>query len=317
LTSIGIVGAGRTRHGLGPVLARCAERAGLRVAGVAGRSLERAQAHASALDATLGHALVAHASVEALCASAIDALVIASPPEHHLVALQAAAAADLPVLCEKPLVHETQVASALAIIARLAERAVPIMENCQWAYVVPAIVELAPSAAPRSIALGLEPPRAGREMIRNSLSHLLSAVQALMPFDATTSIRDVRLEPAVLDGRPVVLRFAIDGARRIDAALHVALRQGEAASPWIAFDGERLARRVGPAFDVVFTGSRGSVTVREPIQALVDAFAMLVRGRDRARTAAEIAQVRERLRLYRDVVAAIAEPSGRSVAPCE
>jgi hypothetical protein len=303
---IGIVGAGRTRFGLGPVLAQCAERAGMRVDGVAGRCAERARANARELADSLGHAIRAHDSVAALCASPIDALIVASPPQFHLHALEAALAAGLAVLCEKPLVHEMHIAIGEGLVARFAERAVPLVENCQWPFVLRALAPLAPWATARTVELGLEPPRAGRELIANSLSHLLSVLQAAMPIDAATTIDAVRLEPPVLDGRATTLRFVVEGERRIEAALHVALREGEAASPWLAFDGERLDRRTDARFDAVFSGRRGSVTVPEPVQARVDAFAALVCTRDRDRMASELAGVRERLRLYRDVLACIA-----------
>lgn len=304
MTSVGIVGAGRTRFGLGPVLARCAERAGLQVRGVAGRSLERAQASAHELSSSLGHEVRAHDSVAALCASPIDALIIASPPEHHLHALEAAAATRLPVLCEKPLVHEAHLAAGAALLARFAEDAMPLMENCQWSYVMPAIAPLAPWAAACRIELGLEAPRAGRELVQNALSHLLCVVQAAMPVDAATTVDAVRLEPPFLDGRATALRFAVEGERRVDAALHLVLRRGPVASPWIAFDGERLDRRSDAQFNPVFSGRRGSVTVPEPVQACVDAFAALVRTRERM--SVELAAVRERLRLYRDILARVA-----------
>lgn len=306
MTTIGIVGAGRTRFGLGPVLARCAERAGLRVAGVAGRSPERAQANAEDLAKSLGHAVVAHPSVEAMCAAPIEALFVASPAEHHRRALAIAASRALPVLCEKPLVHEADLLAGASLVARFAAGGTPLMENCQWTHVVHALLALAPSAAPERVELCLAPPRAGREMIANSLSHLISVIQVVMPIDAATTVHDVRLEPAVLDGRATVLHFTVAGVRRVEAALHVALRREPTASPWIAFDGERLERRIDARFDAVFTGPRGSVTVPEPIQALVGAFAALVRARDAARTAAGIAVVRERLRLYRDILERLA-----------
>ena len=124
MISIGIVGAGRTRFGLGPILARCAERAGMRVEGVAGRSPERARANARDLSQSLGHAIRPHESVEALCASSIEALIVASPPHHHLHALDAAVSSGLAVLCEKPLVHEAHIAGGEApqVARAMAER---------------------------------------------------------------------------------------------------------------------------------------------------------------------------------------------------
>src|ERR1043166_6982309 len=95
LVPIGIVGAGRTRGGLGPFLAKFLEEEGFFVAGVSGRSLERAAANAEAIGRGLGHEVKPFASPAALCASGVAASVIASPSEFHLEALQAPVAAGL------------------------------------------------------------------------------------------------------------------------------------------------------------------------------------------------------------------------------
>src|SRR5438270_13186930 len=105
LVPVGIVGAGRTRNGLGPFLAEYLEKQGCFVAGVSGRSLERATVNAEAIARNLGHEVKPFASPKALCATGVAALVIASPPEFHLEALEAAAEAGLPALCEKPRGH--------------------------------------------------------------------------------------------------------------------------------------------------------------------------------------------------------------------
>src|ERR1700719_65920 len=101
---IGIVGAGRTRGGLGLFLAGFFEEEGLRVAAVSGRSLDRATVNAETLGQQLGHEISAFVSPSELCAAGIAALVIASPGQFHLEALQAAMEAGLPTFCEKPLV---------------------------------------------------------------------------------------------------------------------------------------------------------------------------------------------------------------------
>src|SRR5689334_8449589 len=93
---IGIVGAGRSRDGLGPFLAKFFEEEGLCVAGVSGRSVDRATVNAATLGQQLSHEVKSFASPAVLCAADIAALVIASPVQFHLEALQAAAEVGLP-----------------------------------------------------------------------------------------------------------------------------------------------------------------------------------------------------------------------------
>ena len=77
--SVGILGAGRSRNGLGPYLARDCERHGLRVQAIAGRDAVRTAAVAADLGRSLGHAVAVCDSVHDLLQTGIDALVIASP----------------------------------------------------------------------------------------------------------------------------------------------------------------------------------------------------------------------------------------------
>src|ERR1700736_4413687 len=126
LVPIGIVGAGRSRNGLGPVLAEFLEHEGFFVAGVSGRSLERAAANAESIGRKLGHEVNPFSSPTALCASGVAALVIASPAEFHLDALQAAVEAGLPALCEKPLVHETHGQEGAEVIDAFSRKRLPL-----------------------------------------------------------------------------------------------------------------------------------------------------------------------------------------------
>src|ERR1043166_5508495 len=123
---IGIVGAGRTRGGLGPFLAKFFEGEGFFVAGVSGRSFEGATANAQTIGQQLGHEVTAFASPAALCAADISALVIASPAQFHFEALQAAAEAGLPTLCEKPLVHENHAKQGAEVIETFTHKRLPL-----------------------------------------------------------------------------------------------------------------------------------------------------------------------------------------------
>src|SRR5205085_960618 len=99
LLSVGVVGAGRTRGGLGPFLSQYLEAEGFAVTGVSGRSVDRAAANAETLGQLLGHPVTSFSSFAALCASGVAAVVIATPADHHLEALRAAAKVGLPTLC--------------------------------------------------------------------------------------------------------------------------------------------------------------------------------------------------------------------------
>src|SRR5262249_36944404 len=143
--TVGIVGAGRTRVGLGPYFARDCERAGLRLAGIAGRDPARTADLAERYARQFGHPVAAHTDPLAL-ARRVDALVVATPVEHHAEGLAAALAARLPCLCEKPLVAPHQFARGRALALAFAAQRLLLVENCQWPFVLPTFDVLFPGA---------------------------------------------------------------------------------------------------------------------------------------------------------------------------
>ncbi|MEQ1634929.1 MAG: Gfo/Idh/MocA family oxidoreductase, partial [Planctomycetota bacterium] len=181
---IGLVGAGRSRNGLGPFLASACEKAGARVVAVAGRDAERAAHHAEELAQRLKHPVEARADLQALCAGGIDALVIASPQEAHLAALRAAASNGLSCLCEKPLVDPRDAALGLAVVQQFRGQGLVLHENAQWPFVLPVLAQLfsRPEGSPRLLEMGLSPMGGGAlSMVADSLPHLLSLCLAVLP----------------------------------------------------------------------------------------------------------------------------------------
>ena len=306
---VGIVGSGRTRNGLGPMLATFLEESRCRVVAVAGRSADRAAANAAALEQRLGHAVEACRDLNELCARNICALVIASPPEHHLAALQAAAAAKLPVLCEKPLVHEQHVAEGFALVHAFSRERILLTENCQWPFVLPVVQELygiPPTRNARRISLGLGPPVPGRLMVQNIISHALSLAQAVASVDSETRVSRVRLDDPSLFNTPNVLRCHLEG-RCIDleVALYLEIYPEPPRPAWFEIDGARIDRTIGPGYTFTFRGNGREVSIADPVRRLVSSFSESLRMPDEERIAAGIEAVRHRLRLYSAILSCL------------
>ena len=160
---VGILGAGRSRQGLGPFLARAFEAVGATVTAVAGRDAAGGARAASELAAVLGHPVAAAPDALALARS-VDALVVAAPVAGHLAGLDAALAAGVPCLCEKPLVDAADLAAGLQRVAGFRARGLLLAENCQWPEVLPALRALHPTALRtpvRAVAMGLSPAEPG------------------------------------------------------------------------------------------------------------------------------------------------------------
>jgi len=304
--SVGIVGAGRSRNGLGPFLAGFLETTGFLVTGVSGRSFGRARANAEEVGRRLGHEVCALPSLEALCGSGISALVIAAPAEHHLEALQAAAETGLPTLCEKPLLHENDIREGPSIINSYASRCLPLMENCQWPYLLPVFVQLngeIHAGEVHTVEMGLGPPRPGREMVQGTLSHLLSIAQVFTSIDSKTIVRDVRLEDPKLSGTQNTLCFDLAGpARTISCVLHLSICDAPPRPAWLLINGRRIDRRILQGHSMTFAANGIEIAVADPVKALVRRFELLVRNLNPVLMDLERGLVGQRLEWYRQVL---------------
>lgn len=301
---IGILGARRTRNGLGPFLAQHLESAGARVVAVGGRDVAAASAGAAALAGLLGHEVRGHGSVHELCRSGIDALVIASPPETHADALEAALAARLPTLCEKPLVEPRATARGLALVDGFDRAAVLLVENCQWPFVLPALRALHPQlagVAPHELRMRLSPSQPGPGMVADSLSHLLSLAQGLVAVGPGTEACDVSLAQHGRDGLLLLLTLA-SGASRLRCELELVPCPAQPRPAWVEVDGCRMERAIGPGYAIQFRAGDLVVSAPDPMRELVYRFASLAQHPVDEPRRAENRRIRERARLFGHVV---------------
>ncbi|MBL8749845.1 MAG: Gfo/Idh/MocA family oxidoreductase [Planctomycetes bacterium] len=304
---VGIVGAGRTRQGLGPYFARWFEAAGARVAAVSGRTLDGARRTADELAAAFGHPVDAAADAAAL-ARTVDLLVVASPVATHLEGLDAALAAGVPCLCEKPLVAAEHEAAGRARIAAFGRRGLLLAENCQWPHALPALFELHPelTGAPVwRVAMGLGPIGAGAAMVADSLSHVLSVVQALAPLDDAV-VHDVRATDRSATAVRNVVSFTV-GARAgpVAVELHLEHCPQPPRPAWIAVNGRRVDRRIGAGYTISFVRGDGrALNVTDPLQRLVYGLVSTLESEPRERTEA-FASLDVRLRLYTTILRAL------------
>jgi hypothetical protein len=303
---IGIVGAGRSRGGLGPFLAKFFEEEGFVVAGVSGRSLERATVNAETLGQQLGHEVKPFACPAALCASGVTALVICSPAEFHLEALRAAAEAGCPALCEKPLVYENHDKEGMEIIEIFSRKGLPLLENCQWYYVLPAYYQLHGALEDDEqlrVEMGLGAPRLGREMVQNSVSHLLSVIQAVAPVDPNTVVTEASVADPSYKKTHNRLRFQLVGpGKAVEALLHLEFCPAPPRPAWLAINSCRIDRQIRQEYSIAFSANGMDVAIEDPVKQVVKRFTLLVRSRDSALMDYDRDRIRQRLGWYQAIL---------------
>jgi len=299
---VGIVGAGRTRQGLGPFLARWLEAAGAQVIGVSGRERARARAAAASLTSSLRHPVACYADAQEL-ARAVDLLVVACPIEGHLAGLDAALDAGVPCLCEKPLVSWADWERGLERVAAFRERGLLLVENCQWPFVLPALDALYPEARKRpirSIAMRLSPAWPGPTMLEDSLSHALSLLQALVTVPADAHLGAVTQTDARADATENLVRFRVHGgAEEVQVELHLKCAAEQPRPAWFSVEGARLDRQVGEDYAISFRGADGrEANVQDPLASLVYGLLADLKANERDRSDAAADAISLRLRLY-------------------
>jgi predicted dehydrogenase len=280
MTRIGLIGARRRRQGLGPFVARDLISAGATVDCFLGTGPETL---ISAQRALLEHARIEEARgytdlEEMLERESLDALAILSPSETHEGYLKAAAEADLHVLCEKPLVwsDDALLERANARVDAFRSRGLLLVENCQWPHTLDAFRALhpdTPTGPPKSFRMRLTPDASGLQAIGDCLPHPLSVLQDLVPGGEPT-VENVRYGPLGQDrsGLGVAFDYRAEGASvRVEVELRPDPERPRAAS--LEIDGRRAERRVGvPGYEITFAEGGRSVSVADPLTALVRAF---------------------------------------------
>ncbi|MCA8949138.1 MAG: Gfo/Idh/MocA family oxidoreductase [Planctomycetes bacterium] len=325
---IGIVGAGRRRNGLGPFFARHCETAGMHVAGVAGRDRASAERAAAGLLTHIGRAPAAFDSARAL-ADAVDLLIVASPVDAHVEGLEAALAAGVPCLCEKPLVLPEQTGRGLELVTEFGRRGLPLFENCQWPFALDTLRSLYPELGGRAaerLAMGLSPAAGGRAMIRDSLSHVLSVAAECAELGPEGAVRNVcEIDPRrTAESNVLTFELGVKApshgapAATADAGwlaveLRLERREQQPRPAWLAIDGLRADRRIGENYSQFLLAPDGrEEQMPDPLLALVYRVRDLLTpgARDDPRTFAEI---RDRITTRLHCFAAVLDGLGREV----
>ncbi len=198
--SIGVIGARRVRHGIGPFVAAHLARLGANVKAIAGTSAESVAAAQDDLRRLAGISPRGYADVaEMFNTEDLDAVAICSPDSVHGEQLRLALAAGLHVLCEKPLIFDGRSNPAVTadeLAKQFAARGLVLAVNEQWPNTLAGYDELVPSersSPPEDFRMLLCPGATGLEMIPNSMPHVLSMLFALHGEAAadTATIRDI------------------------------------------------------------------------------------------------------------------------------
>ena len=311
--AIAVVGAGRRRQGLGPFVARHLVAAGAEIPGFVVTSATSATAVAREWASDLGIESRGYLELASLLrCERVDALAILSPADTHAQYLEVALEAGLHVLCEKPFVWALPQLGATARRLALAfeSRGLLLWENCLWPYVLPAFGQLHPGVldrTPRHLAMTLQPASRGAQMLGDSVPHVLSLAQALLP-GGPGRIESLRFMGGTADADALDLAFTYGSGERA-LGVEVELRRSERhpREAALAIDGRRAQRLVSAdGYRLSFASDGRTVPLPDPLLGLVADFVRALPSPGERATASRSREIADRMELLEQIVAGFA-----------
>ena len=178
--NVSIIGAGRTRNGIGEYIGKYFHKLGARVSSVLGTTEKTSLQASSGLKK---YGIEAHpytAFEEMVRVEDPNAVVIASPSSTHYEYLLKCVDSGLHIFCEKPFLWGDQTdirKKAEDVIGKAREKKITIAMNCQWPFSIDGYEKICGGiriAETNHFSIRMSPFSPGRVMIPESVPHPLS-----------------------------------------------------------------------------------------------------------------------------------------------
>jgi hypothetical protein len=142
-------------------------------------------------------------------------------------------------------------------------------------------------------------------MVEDSLSHLLSVVQAVVPVDARTRLDAVRWAGrGPQSGRLVLDATLADPFPPLAVRCELAHQPAQPRPAWIELDGGRIERLIDPAgYAISFRRDGRTLVVRDPLARLVYRFVSFLARPSPEPVRAESTAIEQRARLFVAILA--------------
>jgi hypothetical protein len=151
--------------------------------------------------------------------------------------------------------------------------------------------------------MGLGTPRAGREVVQNTVSHLLSVIQAIAAVDFGGAVSEVSVGDPLFRNIRNLLQFRLVGpGKTVEGLLHLEICAAVPRPSWLAINGRRIDRQLGQGYSIGFSANGRGVAIEDPMKQVVKHFALLVRGRDSVLIDDDCNRIRQRLEWYRQIL---------------
>jgi hypothetical protein len=140
-------------------------------------------------------------------------------------------------------------------------------------------------------------------MVQNTVSHLLSVIQAVAPVDSSAIVSEVSIADPSYEQTHNLLRFGIAApGKTVEGLLHLEICAVPPRPAWLAINGRRIDRHVRAGYSIVFSANSTEVAIADPTKELVKHFALLVRSGNPVLLDNDRDRIRQRLKWYRQIL---------------
>jgi len=273
--NVSIIGAGRTRNGIGEYIGKYFHQHGAVVTSVLGTS-ER-----TSLQASLGlrkYGMEAHPYTDfdrMVEREKPDAAVIASPSSTHYEYLVKCLRSGLHIFCEKPFIWGGQrnVRERIEdIFEKARQKKLTIAMNSQWPFSIDAYEAISGKVIiqnSNTFVMAMSPPFPGREMIPESVPHALSLLYSLL---GVGEIEDLSFESDGERGMGIKFCYLFD-TRSCEVFIHLTCQETPPRNFSFGLNGKIVSRSLGlENYEIYFHYEEKKMKIVDPIELSVGNF---------------------------------------------
>ena len=272
---ISIIGAGRTRNGIGEYIGKYFHQQGAIVTSVLGTS-EKTSRRASMALRKYGVGARPYTDFDEMVRmERPDAVVIASPSSTHYGYLLKSLDSGLHIFCEKPFIwddHMDILKRVNDIFKKAGEGKLTIAMNSQWPFSIGAYEELCGKLRIRksnAFLIRMSPFSPGRAMIPESLPHPLSLLYCLL---GAGEIEDLKFEREG-EGEMNIRFTYLFGTKACDVVVRLAHQKTPPREFSFGFNDKIVVRSLDPQnYEIYFNYGDKKLRIRDPLELSVRDF---------------------------------------------
>ncbi len=273
--NVSIIGAGRTRNGIGEYIGKYFHQQGAIVTSVLGTS-EKTSLQSSFALRKYGIKARPYTSFDEMASrEKPDAVVIASPSSTHYEYLLRCLDLGLHVFCEKPFFWDPSMdirEKVEDILGRAREKRITIAMNSQWPFSIDAYEAISGKVMiqnSNTFFMAMSPPFPGREMIPESVPHALSLLYSLL---GTGEIEELSFES---DGeRAMEMKFSyLFDTRSCDVFIRLTSQETPPRDFSFGLNGKIISRSLDlENYEIYFHHGEQKIKIVDPLELSVKNF---------------------------------------------